>query len=336
MNSVAIYDIASGEWYLQPTGGQIPSPMAQGCTVVASASDGSSHNIYWYGGFNGLDLNSTFSDDVWILSVPSFMWMKVYTGNSTHGRAGHKCTKPYPDQMMVIGGYTPEVLTTPTCVEGGIVQVFNLTSTEWLNRYDPTVWSNYTVPSMIVSMIGGTGEGGATELAPTAWVNDSLSQLFATPYTKTIPQWYPYSNVTADNTNSTVVPIAHPSHGGGMASWVAPVLAVVVSLVAISAILVCVLLFRRRKYLRQQRASGVSDDELRRTRIMSWVRGMPTDTKAHTVSTESEIHSPLDQDTPEMEQVTFHEVPLNQVHEMMGKHCPAPAHDILVLRSPNP
>ncbi len=105
MSTVSVYDSANKLWYEQPTSGS-PSPpqLAQGCAVVASAQDGSSHNIYWYGGFDGLHLTEPFSDDVWILSIPSFMWMKVYSGNSTHARAGHRCFKPYPDQMLVVGG----------------------------------------------------------------------------------------------------------------------------------------------------------------------------------------------------------------------------------------
>ena len=113
--------------------------MAQGCTVLASADDQSSHNIHWYGGFNELDEMNSFSDDVFILSVPSFIWVKVYSGTTTHGRAGHKCSKPYPDQMFVVGGFTALVGYIPTCLEGGIVQIFNLSSATWIDSYNPIV-----------------------------------------------------------------------------------------------------------------------------------------------------------------------------------------------------
>jgi len=90
MTNVSVYDIANNVWYEQPTSGTFPGALAQGCTVLASAQDGSSHNIYWYGGFDGIDPSKPYSDDVWILSVPSFMWMKVQTGSGP-GRASHKC-----------------------------------------------------------------------------------------------------------------------------------------------------------------------------------------------------------------------------------------------------
>src|SRR5882757_4065547 len=104
MSTVSVYDIGREEWYEQVTTGDVPSPLTQGCSVLASAQDGSSHNIYWYGGFNGYEIAKSLSDDVWTLSIPSFTWTKLYSGNITYGRAGHVCAKPYPDQMIVIGG----------------------------------------------------------------------------------------------------------------------------------------------------------------------------------------------------------------------------------------
>jgi hypothetical protein len=106
MSTVSIYDIATQQWYEQNTTGNIPSALTQGCTVRELAQDGFSHNIYWYGGFDGLSMTETLSDGVWVLSLPSFIWTKIYSGIASHTRAGHLCAKPYPDQMIVIGGYT--------------------------------------------------------------------------------------------------------------------------------------------------------------------------------------------------------------------------------------
>jgi hypothetical protein len=51
MTNIPIYDIGGNKWYVQQTSGKIPPATAQACAVVASASDGSSHNIYVYGGY---------------------------------------------------------------------------------------------------------------------------------------------------------------------------------------------------------------------------------------------------------------------------------------------
>jgi len=116
MTTVSVYDVANKVWYEQETSGDSPGALNQGCTVVASAEDMSSHNIYWYGGYNGIHPDQPFSDDVYVLSIPSFIWTRVYAGNSTHGRAGHRCAKPYPDQMVVVGGYSILTGLIPTCL----------------------------------------------------------------------------------------------------------------------------------------------------------------------------------------------------------------------------
>ena len=138
--------------YVQNTTGDIPPALTQFCSVYASASDGSSHNIYIYGGYDRLDKDSDPSDDVYVLSVPSFEWIKLFSGQRQHGRHGHKCVKPYPDKMLILGG---RYKTATDCLEGGIVQVFNLNTGRFQDKYDPKVWSEYKVPDLVTGRIGG-------------------------------------------------------------------------------------------------------------------------------------------------------------------------------------
>lgn len=322
MSTVAVYDISDKVWYEQPTSGA-PGALTQGCTVLASADDGSSHNIYWYGGFDGLHPTQTFSDDVWILSIPSFIWMKVYSGNETHGRAGHKCTKPYPDQMFVIGGYSSLSGLVPTCVEGGIIQIFNLSSTEWLSSYDPRVWSNYTVPTKIYQVIGGKGTGSATQDAPspTGFADTTLTSLFAASYnTSKITTYYPYTPIQTNPTNRTTLlptPIASSS---GNTKLIAPVLGVVLGLAFITVLVLGIILYRRRKLLKRNGLTGESENGTMdsRYRIMSWVRGTRADAKAPTVTTEETPMSPYEEE----ERMDMQEVGGTQVHEMMDTSLP--------------
>jgi hypothetical protein len=317
MSTVAVYDIADQVWYEQETTGA-PGQMTQGCTVLASAQDGSSHNIYWYGGFNGLD-QGTVSDDVWILSVPSFMWKKVYSGTSRHGRAGHKCTKPYPDQMFVIGGAAALTGFAPSCVEGGIIQIYNLSSSTWIESYDPSVWSNYTVPSMIYSMIGGTGTGSATQTAPSPSVssNATMLALFQDQYnTSKIITWYPYAESPTPTNNRTILstPIAKSS---GTPKFLAPVLGVILGLVFVTCLVVAIMLYRRRKILRVSGNGTQSEAGTMNNRrwVDLWLRSTPADAKAPTVTTDETPSSPYDEDRPYMPP----EIGDGQVHEMMGK-----------------
>ena len=139
--------------YMQQTSGDIPPQLTLFCSVVAAAADNSSYNIYIYGGYDGIDASYATSDDVYVLSIPSFTWVKVYSGTSTHGRSGHKCVKVYPDQMFVLGGIHQGDSTI--CLEGGIIQVFNLNTLKFQDSYSPTTWSEYKVPSLVTAQIGG-------------------------------------------------------------------------------------------------------------------------------------------------------------------------------------
>ncbi|KAJ6065866.1 hypothetical protein N7444_001519 [Penicillium canescens] len=156
MQEIPIYDIASQSWYVQNTTGDIPSlGRTMFCSTLASASDGSSHNIYIYGGYDGQDGENVPYDDVYVLSLPSFIWTKVYNGSSTHGRSGHRCFRVFPDQMLVMGGRFRD---PSLCVEGGIVQIFNLNTMRFQPKYAPDAWSDYRVPDAINSKIGGKYE----------------------------------------------------------------------------------------------------------------------------------------------------------------------------------
>jgi len=293
-----------------------------GCTVVASASDYTSHNIYWYGGFDGVHQTDPYNDNVYVLSIPSFTWTKVYSGNNTHGRAGHKCAKPYPDQMFIVGGYSDLGGTNGGYLEdNGIIQVFNLSNPDFLTTYDPTIWSNYTVPSAVVSKIGGKGTGGATMTAPTGgFANSNLTTLFGTPYNTTkITNWYPYPLAATNTTNSTTVP---PGTAvitkSSTPAYLGPVLGVVLGLFVVTLLILAFILYRRRGVFGHSR--GATQSELgtmdNRRWVSNWLRATPADVKAPTVTTEDTGNSDPYPEFPQLAAVP--EVAGNQVHEMMG------------------
>ncbi|KAF8851662.1 hypothetical protein BDZ45DRAFT_678961 [Acephala macrosclerotiorum] len=330
MSTVSVYDIADGIWYEQPTSETPPPMLTQGCTVMASAQDGSSHNIYWYGGWDGIDsTGSSFNDDVWVLSIPAFMWTKVASGSiAGHARAGHRCTKPYPDTMFVVGGYSQLSGTTPQCLkdlngqDGGFIQIFNLSTATWINSYDPNVWSNYTVPSTILSMIGGTGTGSATQTtpSPSGFANSSMTSLFGTPYnTSKITTWYPYqaTSPSATPTNSSTPSVSPVPKGSSTPSYLGPVLGVVLGLFFLTLAIVAFLLWRRRGLFKSSTAGGQSENGTMDNRrwVTNWLRGTPADAKAPTVTTDETPISPYDQE--ERVEMPMAEVQGRQVYEMM-------------------
>lgn len=267
MTSLPVYDIVSKTWYMQNTTGDDPGQLTGFCSVVAPAKDSSSFNIYLYGGYDGLNDTSIPFDDVWILSVPSFTWVKAYSGVRAHGRRGHRCERIYPDQMLIIGGVNPN---SQQCI-GSPIQIFNLNTLEFKKLYDPREWSEYAVPAVVTAVIGGNGQGSSTK--PTNFSDNALSSLFEIPYTKTVKTYFPYSSASG-SPGVTPVPTAVPNNGG-LAKWVAPVLGVVLGLILLSIIAVLILLYRRRKLLRRNSIATSNAGSSYNNRILNWVNGMP-------------------------------------------------------------
>lgn len=201
MNVIDVYDIAKSTWYKQSTAGDLPDYRVNTCTTVAAAADGSSYNVYMYGGQNLQPAQAqTQKSDMWILSVPSFTWIKVDQGTSQQSappaRAGHQC-HVWDGQLIVVGGYVGQEIS---CDAPGIY-VFNMTSLSWSNQFTALTGDRatqsysgkgstgnplaqqanqrgfgvgaglegsygYAVPDAVQKVVGGGATGGATLTAP--------------------------------------------------------------------------------------------------------------------------------------------------------------------------
>lgn len=273
MQTIDVYDIANDVWYQQPAN-NTPGTRTRGCAVVASASDLSSFNIFYYGGFDGVDVGKAFHDDVWALSLPSFEWIEIDAGEALHARAGHKCFMPYPDQMMVFAGYIPQSSGTQNCLDDGPVVLFNVTSGEWLDSYDPTKYGTYGVHEKIQDVIGGDSAGGAKAREPSnGWATSGLGKVFDTPYDMhKISSYWPYPLAATSPPNSGASNPSNSTSGhSGLPSWVAPVLGVVLGLAAITGATVLFCLWRKRHMLTSRNSEPSTEDA--GMRIMSWMRG---------------------------------------------------------------
>lgn len=196
MEQIPVYDIATGSWYVQKVSGdEFPPQTAAFCTALGIAQDTSSFNIYLYGGYEDTipdyaDYGYSVRDNVWVLSLPSFRWIKVYDAGpgSAHGRQSHRCVSPYPNQMVTIGGSTQygEPLMSPNFID-----VFDMNELSWTGVYDPLNWSEYKVPKKISNVIGGNKNGGSKAIADLN--NTELADLFKTRYKGHIPKYYPYA-----------------------------------------------------------------------------------------------------------------------------------------------
>ena len=189
MNIVEIYDIATSVWYQQATTGTAPSIRVAPCAVAASTADGSSTNVYMFGGENLPFGSQVQSNDMWILTIPSFTWIEVdQTDQSVPSpRAGHTCNI-WDGQIVLVGGY---VGANISCDSPG-VYVFNASSLTWQNQFIALSGGDtqnqqssqsgnssglsgsygYQVPGAVQSIIGGGSTGGATVTAPVQTATD--------------------------------------------------------------------------------------------------------------------------------------------------------------------
>ncbi|KAI5466746.1 hypothetical protein BGZ63DRAFT_346450 [Mariannaea sp. PMI_226] len=179
LQTLDVYDIANSEWFHQETSGDHPGVRVNPCAVVASAPDASSFQIYVFGGQNLPFGNQTQYNDMYILTIPSFTWIKVDqpSQHKPSPRAGHSCTM-HDGQLVVIGGFLGE---DASCDDPGIY-VFNASSLSWDSKFsaaDHAIdWHSdnivlagsygYTVPEAVQKVIGGNQEGGATATTPAA------------------------------------------------------------------------------------------------------------------------------------------------------------------------
>ncbi|KAI9694637.1 MAG: hypothetical protein M1822_000253 [Bathelium mastoideum] len=101
--SVSVYEPSSNKWYQQPTSGNIPEPRKEFCTAgVASTNE--TYEIFLYAGWGGnLGSVAVPYDEIFILTLPAFTWVKVnYPPKSP--RHALSCNAVGGSQIVTIGG----------------------------------------------------------------------------------------------------------------------------------------------------------------------------------------------------------------------------------------
>ncbi|CAO2658822.1 Nn.00g065450.m01.CDS01 [Neocucurbitaria sp. VM-36] len=262
MTLIHIYDIASGRWYSQTASGDVPLSRRQSCADVTWADDKSSFNIYMYGGY-GYDDRPAFND-VYILSLPSFQWIKGYPldgSDAVPDAAGHgACTANVVrrDQMLVIGGWFPDSTHTdcdaPNAQGQHNMILGNNTKREFLwDDFDPEL-TTYVVPPVVIQKIGGGPTGGATATAPASWDHPDLKnyyQLRPTFAARTATRSVPSTTASPSSTG--------PAPGGSRKTNVGAIAGGTVGGLVVLIAILCLILFclhRRKRSVKEGRAQS--------------------------------------------------------------------------------
>ncbi|KAF2493487.1 hypothetical protein BU16DRAFT_81154 [Lophium mytilinum] len=252
LDTVDVFDISSyvdhpetnGTWYNQTTTGEIPEPRIDFCVVAASALDNSSHHMcvipqpivvqadpnkrYLYGGRN--TITGVPYDDIYVLSLPAFIWTKINFGASP--RWGHDCHVVGNRQLLTVGGNT----TNEQCdweIKG--VAILDMSTITWGSVYNAFA-PEYLVPTPVTKWLGGSPSGGATVTAPAGGYNSTgLAQLMG------VKRVWPTSN-----TSQSATPKPHSHHKKtNVGVIVGPVIGGVAALALLAGLL---LWFRQRRH----------------------------------------------------------------------------------------
>ncbi|KAM0436811.1 hypothetical protein ACHAPT_002523 [Fusarium lateritium] len=171
MEEILLYDVLSGKSYKQNATGEVPEKRRKFGAGVTWVEDQSSYNIYVYGG-GGEEEGSIGFDDIYILSLPSFSWIKMYpTDTNETGAFPHHsftCNVVNQAQMLIHGGFFPlnDKCDVPT--QWGLHNMDlgrqNKNKAPW-ELYDPDK-TKYVVPTDVIKVVGGNKDGGATKTKP--------------------------------------------------------------------------------------------------------------------------------------------------------------------------
>ncbi|KAF2018056.1 hypothetical protein BU24DRAFT_421068 [Aaosphaeria arxii CBS 175.79] len=244
MSTIHIFDISSSKWYQQAASGSVPPARRQFCAGVTWADDHSSYNIYLYGGFGAGGDDLAF-DDSYILSIPSFTWIKAWpTDNSTtkFGHGGCSANVVNRDQMIIIGGWFPSSDNCDSQNGQGQHNMnlgYNGPQQVLWDKYSPNL-TTYFVPTPIISVVGGGPTGGATITKPSSWDNPDLAVYFTRVPT------FAARSATRSLPSSTGTPSENKRSGSKVGAIAGGVVGGLAGLIAI----LCIILFclhRRKK-----------------------------------------------------------------------------------------
>ena len=264
MDKIFIYDIASSTWFNVTATGDVPVGRINFCAGVSAAPDDSSFQILIYGGFNLLYGNP--ANDMFVLSIPSFQWIKVTPKNADpFGRWEHTCVVWEEAQMIVLGG----LMKLSTAGPGPAVNadgcnsshpplaVIDTTSFTFQSQFEPQ--RSYSVPQAVYQVIGGDYRGLSSMKGPKDGFGDSkLDAIFS----KTVPRitqptsFPPVPSATASSAANVNINSSTTSSSSGLSTAAIAGIAAGggVALILIIAAVVACLVVRKKRRKRAQAA----------------------------------------------------------------------------------
>ncbi|KAF4889657.1 Kelch repeat-containing protein [Colletotrichum fructicola] len=148
MDIVWLMDPVTRTWYSQQTTGDSPPARRWSCTVGAKSLN-DTYEIFIFGGH--VDGRIGFGD-IWILSLPGFVWARAAYTKTPRAQMG--CVVAGRRQLITVGGVDPtllssQLLSTKDPLDQGL-GIFDLTKLQWKTQYDHDA-AAYDSPDVIKS-----------------------------------------------------------------------------------------------------------------------------------------------------------------------------------------
>src|SRR5690606_26549181 len=118
------------EWYRQPTtffNNDEPEPRSRFCAALAHDWESDTWDLWIFGGQSLKDPSEGVSD-IWVLSMPSFVWVKVTDPTGYRPIRTHSCDA-VGNTLVIVGGYPPGKEVDPDIAcppRRQIVQLFDM------------------------------------------------------------------------------------------------------------------------------------------------------------------------------------------------------------------
>ncbi|CAH0036055.1 unnamed protein product [Clonostachys rhizophaga] len=240
-NSVALFDPSTDKWHRQNTTamlGSVPQPRYHFCSVGARGKN-NTYDIFLYGGRQGSAPYAAYGD-VWILSLPGFVWTSVTNSDKGAPRWSHQCAVAGKSQMISMGGISGwKADTWKDDSWKRTLGVYDMVELGWKSGYNASA-GDYDTPQAFKTWYQQGGEA--------QWSSDELKALFAAD----TPSSNPNSNNTTEQTAGAGGPNIPAIVGGAVGGLI---------FLALASAAIWFLLSRRSKSHKHSRLTEISDSQ---------------------------------------------------------------------------
>lgn len=158
LDSIPMYDIDQDVWFEQKTTwfkDELPASRTRFCAALFQDKDAGTWDLWIHGGQQVGDNQNEGVEEIYVLSMPSFMWTKVETTlPQTNLIRSHTC-HAVGGQLLIFGGWPTGLDQTNATCDPEYIKVLDIgeESSNWSGMYKKA--STYRTPNPIKNVVSG-------------------------------------------------------------------------------------------------------------------------------------------------------------------------------------